>query len=81
MRIKIEETDSMYILYNPEKDINPEVYRYKNISEAINIYGFKKTKAISDFFLIKRLALYNQLAGKYLYASDNKLYPDTNNKG
>ena len=51
MKIKIEETDSMYILYNPKKDINPEEYeRYKNISEAELTYmDSNKTKAISDF--------------------------------
>ena len=51
MKIKIEETDSMYILYNPQKDINPEDYeRYKNISEAELTYmDSNKTKAISDF--------------------------------
>ena len=80
MKIKIEETDSMYILYNPEKDINPEEHeRYKNISEAELTYmDSNKTKAISDFpDKASRAIQTNLKPSKYLYASDNKLYPDT----
>ena len=72
MKIKIEETDSMYILYNPEKDINPEEHeRYKNISEAELTYmDSNKTKAISDFFPDKasRAIQTNLKPSKYLYA-------------
>ena len=82
IKVNIETTDSIYVLYNPEDEIDPlELDKYKKISEtaAIKDMDSKEEKSLSDYFpkLISASKNTNLKPSKHLYSSDKELLADT----